>query len=125
MSIHQKKWLIVLLVCGLIYFLFHEIRHLIPIEFIRNSLPSILVAPVMFGVTELTDSIKFHSFSLKIVITLLATALIAFWFEGVVPGFYQISVRDIDDVLGIFLGWFFYIGISYWENFSCNSKRLK
>jgi len=107
------------------YFLFHRVRSIIPISFIKDSFPSILVAPVMFGVTELADSIKFHRFSLKIIITFFSTTIIALWFEGLVPSFYQASVRDIGDVFGIFLGWFFYIGISWLEEFSNNWNMLK
>lgn len=125
MSAHQKRWLLVLLVCALMYFLFHRVRSIIPISFIKDSFPSILVAPVMFGVTELADSIKFHRFSLKIIITFFSTTIIALWFEGLVPSFYQASVRDIGDVFGIFLGWFFYIGISWLEEFSNNWNMLK
>lgn len=109
----MKKWLILLGISLGIYLLFHEIRNLLPIGVFRDSLPSVLVAPVMFSVIELTSSIKFHSHRSKLIITFLATNFIAIWFEVVVPLFYPVSVMDVNDVLGIFLGWILYITFDY------------
>jgi len=108
-----KKWLILLGISLGIYILFHEIRNMLPIGFFRDSLPSVLVAPVMFSVIELTPSIKFHNHRSKLIITFLATNVIALWFEVVVPLFYPVSVMDISDVFGIFLGWILYITVGY------------
>ena len=109
----MKKWLIVLGISLGTYSLFHEIRNLLPNGFLRDSLPSLLVAPVMFSVIELTASIKFHSHRSKLIITFFATIVISIWFELIVPLFYPISVSDFSDVLGIFIGWILYMTIGY------------
>ena len=93
--------------------LFHKTRNMIPISFIKDSLPSILVIPVMLGVTELFPSIRFHSVRNKILITFTATIFIALWFEYIVPLFYSPSTPDIGDAVGIFIGWIFYISSNY------------
>jgi hypothetical protein len=117
---HQKKWLLILFLCGVTYLLFHKIRFFLPVGFIKNSLPSVLVIPVMLSVVELTPSIRFHTLGSKMAITFFSTIGVAIWFEGVVPIFYLISIPDIGDVLGIFLGWIVYMLISYEQHFNKN-----
>jgi len=117
---HQKKWIFVLFICAVIYLLFHKVRLFLPLGFIRDSLPSILVIPVMLSVIELTPSIRFHSLTSRIAITFLSTVCVAIWFECVVPIFYLISVPDIGDVIGIFLGWVLYMVICCEQHFRKN-----
>jgi hypothetical protein len=103
--------ILMLALCLLVYLSFHRVRLLLPDGFIRSSLPSVLLMPVMFGVTDLFSSIRYHSFSWKVLITLAATIFFTIWFEWVVPEFASRSTSDLADVAAMFIGWLFYIGL--------------
>ena len=98
-----------LAVCLITYLVFHRVRLLMPEGFLRSSLPSMLVMPVMLGVTDLFRSIRFHSWGKKATITLAATVAAVFWFEWAVPGFYPRSTADRGDMAAMLLGWLLYL----------------
>lgn len=108
---HPRRFKILMLVlCLLIYVLFHRARIWLPDGFVRSSLPSVLLMPVMLGVTDLFPSIRFHSFIWKVLITLAATIFATIWFEWVVPEFASRSTSDLADAAAMFIGWLLYIG---------------
>jgi Na+-translocating ferredoxin:NAD+ oxidoreductase RnfD subunit len=98
-----------LAMCLLAYLGFHSVRFLLPDGFIRSSLPSALLMPVMLGVTDLFESIRYYSFGWKVLITLAATIFATIWFEWIVPEFATRSTSDLADVAAMFIGWLFYI----------------
>lgn len=100
-----------LALCLLAYVVFHRYRLSMPYGFWRSSLPSLLLIPVMFCVTDLFPSIRFHGWIKKAAITGVATLAAVLWFESVVPVFYFRSVSDPSDMAAMALGWLLYLAV--------------
>jgi hypothetical protein len=105
----------IIFICLLSYVSFHHLRLTISVVFVRNCLPSLLVIPLMFAITDCVDGIRFHSWWNKLVITFAATICAALWFECIVPRFYARSTFDLGDIFAMLLGWLVYLGTDVLE----------
>lgn len=112
-SIQKINWLIVLSICGLLYFSFKLIRIQLFSCFFKDSFPSFLVPLIMFSIIELVPGISFNSYTIKVLILILVTIISSVWLEFIVPLFYSISITDYGDVFAMFVGLCFYFFIEY------------
>ncbi len=73
--------------CFFLYVGFHEIRPALPqtLALLRDSFPSFLLGVAMTISLWLFPSIRFNTYRLRALVTLLAISLAGIWFEVIVP----------------------------------------
>lgn len=109
--VNKKRilWLGLLVLIGIAYIYFHQVRGDLAFSFFKNSFPSFLVPLVMFGSVELIEDIKFKTKKIKLLLLSFTLIIAILWFEVGVPLFYEKSTGDWSDAAAMVLGF-----VAYW-----------